>query len=202
MSRVSRVTVLPAAPVLLPQHAGLVDPVPELRDACHDAVRRLLVEPSVPVVVLWAAPAPTGRGTASPPRGWRLARSLLAVAGHCGRRREVGAPFPAAPPGEGELAVLALADGSARRSERAPGHVDARAGGYDSAIGAALLSGNLAALRELDLGLGAELLAEGAPVLRTVASWVERVESAELTFDDDPFGVQYWVAHWRCTARA
>lgn len=201
MSRVSRVTVVPAAPLLLPRHAGLIDPVPELRDACHDAVRWLVEEPSAPVVVLWAAPAPIVRSTASPSRGPCLARSLLDAAGHSGPLREVGVPSSAAPPGDGEIAVLALADGSARRSEKAPGHVDARAEGFDSTIGAALVSGNLTALRELDLALGAELLAEGAPVLRTVAGWVERVESAELTFDDDPFGVQYWVAHWRCTTR-
>jgi hypothetical protein len=200
VSRVACVTVLPAAPLLLPEHAGLIDPVPELRAACHDAVR-LLLEPSAPVIVLSAAPPPVDRSGAPPSRGGRLARSLLDAAGHTGALVEVDAPFPAVPPGDDEVAVLALADGSARRGEKAPGHLDARAAGYDSAIGAALLGGDVAALGELDLGLGAELLAEGAPVLRAVAGWVQRVESAEVSFDDDPFGVQYWVAHWRCTTR-
>jgi hypothetical protein len=199
VSRVLRVAVLPAAPLLLPAYAGLIDPVPELRSACRAAVRWLLEDPAVPVVVLGEASPPVDAGVStSPPRGSRLATELLTEAGHTGALLEVALTGPVRPPGGEDAAVLVLADGSARRSEKAPGYVDARAAGYDDAVGDALRSGDLAALRALDLELGRELLAEGAPVLRMLAGWLGRVDSAEVTYDDDPFGVQYWVARWVC----
>ncbi|HYO41120.1 MAG TPA: hypothetical protein VER39_15850 [Nocardioidaceae bacterium] len=199
MSRILRVAVLPAAPVLLPAYAGSVDPVPELRAACRAAVRWLVEDPALPVLVLSAAPPPID-SAACPSRGARLASLLLGEGGHTGAWSEAGVRGPVRLPAGKDLAVLAFADGSARRGEKAPGYVDERAVGYDRAVGAALRTGDLAALRGLDLELGAELLAEGAPVLKALAGCVEQVENAEVGFDDDPFGVQYWVAQWRCVS--
>jgi hypothetical protein len=99
---------------------------------------------------------------------------------------------PAIPPG---AAVLVMGDGSACRSERAPGYVDARAAAYDGAVAAALRAGDPAALRDLDPELGAELLAAGVPAWRAAGalggSW-----SAELLYDAAPYGVGYLAAVW------
>lgn len=94
--------------------------------------------------------------------------------------------------------ILALADGSARRSERAPGYVDPRAVDYDDEVGRALRSGDVAALRRLDVPLGTELLAGGAAVLAAMARSIDTdtVPLARTSYDDDPFGVQYWVVSW------
>jgi len=103
--------------------------------------------------------------------------------------------------------VLVVADGSARRGEKAPGHLDERAFAFDQAIDTALRRGDAAALAELDELLGAQLLARGVPAFRTLGSLVlafltqeprtgEPRVRAQVDYADDPFGVQYWVARW------
>lgn len=121
--------------------------------------------------------------------------------GACGGRNTVETAYDAGHVDHVDLrgrAVLALADGSARRGDLAPGYIDERAFAFDAAIGSALRAGDLAALHDLDVGLGAALLAEGVPVLRRLGCCLGSVETAEVTYDDDPFGVQYWVARWHC----
>lgn len=118
--------------------------------------------------------------------------------------------------GPDRLGLLVMGDGSARRSERAPGYVDPRAAGFDAAVAAALATGDAAALRDLDPGLGAELLATGVPAWRvaghaaaghaTAAAATAAAGhaggaglTAELLHDEAPYGVGYLVATW--TAR-
>jgi hypothetical protein len=197
-----RVVVAPCAPALLPAYRGLSDPLADLRAASAAAVAWLLADPSQSVLVLCPSTALTGLGPGGP-RGVALAEHLLSAAGvrPCSVQ-VVSASDDAFPEVVAGKAVLALADGSARRGEKAPGYVDERALPYDAAIGAALRTGDLGTLGDLDVDLGAALLAEGAPVLRTLAARLAQegssVESAEVTYDDDPYGVQYWVARWQC----
>jgi hypothetical protein len=204
-----RVVVVPSAPALLPRHASLVDPVAELRAACLDAVDWLVADRPGPVLVL--APERTAHEPTGTLRGRAIADHLLHGCGHRGGIQLLGPDGADPPPALDGRAVLALADGSARRGEKAPGHLDERAFGFDDATGAALRSGDLAVLRGLDVSLGSALLAEGVPVLRRLAAWVGgqapgcaapsgTVRSAELTYADDPYGVQYWVARWECAA--
>jgi hypothetical protein len=195
----TRIAVVPCPPALLPRYAGLADPLHDLRTACLTAVSWLVAGRSDPVLVLCPATVSVGAGGADGvSRPLRLAEHLLSMAGHGGRYRPVVLPGREPVPDLEGWAVLVLADGSARRSETAPGYVDERAFAFDAAIGAALEAGDAAALRDLDVGLGADLLAEGAPVLRGLATGVDRVDTTEVTYDDDPFGVQYWVATWLC----
>lgn len=169
---VATVVVVPTAPLLLPEHAGRADVVPELRAA----VRRVVAD-LFDVAVL-----------AEPAWGERVAEHLLADAG----LREVGL-------GEAR-ALLVAGDGSARRAEKAPGHLDERAAPYDAVVEEALREGDAITLASLDTALGAELLAAGAPVLRALGDAVlasgRAVRNAELAYADDPFGVRYWVARW------
>ena len=169
---VASVVVVPAAPLLLPEHAGRADVVPALRAAVRGVLGGLR-----DVAVL-----------AEPTWGERVAAHLLRDAG----MGEVGL---------GEARTLLVAgDGSARRGEKAPGHLDERAAPYDAVVEEALRDGDAVTLASLDLGLGTELLAAGAPVLRALGDAVlasgRAVQTADLAYADDPFGVRYWVARW------
>lgn len=178
-----RVVVVPSAPALLPENAGLTDPVAEVRAAALDACRWLAAA-QAPVVVLGADDL-----------ALRVGRHLLSTT-HTGP--VVGLALPHTP-GAAELdALLVVADGTARRTEKAPGHLDDRAAAYDETIGRALADGDPAALAALDVDLGAELLASGAETLVVLGSILEdrTVAEAETTYADDPYGVAYWVTRW------
>ncbi len=99
--------------------------------------------------------------------------------------------------GDGPTTLVVLGDGSARRTEKAPGYFDERAAGYDDALRLALASGDPAQLASLNLELGVELLAAGAPVWRAVAPLLTRRFEAEVRYAGDPFGVDYLVALWQ-----
>lgn len=108
-----------------------------------------------------------------------------------------------------DSAVLVMADGSARRSERAPGHLDDRAEPFDATIAAALADGDADALGGIDLELADSLLCAGAQAWRTVGDAVSaRLHATEgapvdgsgvearLHLDDAPLGVGWFVAEW------
>lgn len=104
------------------------------------------------------------------------------------------------------LALLVMGDGSARRSEQAPGYLDPRASGFDAAVAAALAGGDPSALRRLDPGLGVELLAAGTAPWRLAGHVAGQLDgrldgdarfAADLLHDAAPFGVGYLVASWR-----
>lgn len=95
------------------------------------------------------------------------------------------------------LGLLVMGDGSARRSERAPGYLDRRAVPFDDRVAVALGTGNPAALRRIDPDLGEALLAAGTHPWR-LAGWVggdDRFD-ARLLYDDAPYGVGYLAACW------
>ncbi|HEX2892566.1 MAG TPA: hypothetical protein VHO29_01010 [Marmoricola sp.] len=95
--------------------------------------------------------------------------------------------------------MLVVANGSATRTEKAPGHFDERSAGFDAAIGRALAEGDQAALGRIDTALAEELWAmPDADVLRRVAGRVGPVTDVQVDYDDAPYGVQYWVVRWQC----
>ena len=99
--------------------------------------------------------------------------------------------------------LLVMGDGSARRTEKAPGWLDARAGDFDAAASRALASGDPRRLR-LDLALGAELLAAGAPAWAAAADLLAAQQwRGEVSYDEAPYGVGYLVARWspHCSQR-
>lgn len=183
--------VVPAAPGLLPCR-GAVDPFAEVRDAAVAALVAAL--PGVREVgILGTAATATDldRGIVMP-LSLRVAHHLLDLAGWEGPRHESVLP---AVPIAGDLLVVP-ADGSARRTEKAPGYLDPRAADFDAEVEAALGSGDGAALAALDRELAADLLALGVPALQTLVGLVPEPTTAELLYADDPFGVRYWVARW------
>ncbi|MER7555724.1 hypothetical protein ABTZ46_02210 [Nocardioides sp. NPDC126508] len=162
----TRVALVPGCLALLPEYSSLEDPVEDLRAACLAAVAWLGED----VRVVAGA------------QGARVAAALLA---------EVGA----APVSGGEAAYLVVGNGSACRSEKAPGHLDPRAAGFDEILGKALATPDPVALAALDLGLAEELWADVAPIV-DAADLLRGVETVAVDYEDDPYGVRYWVARW------
>lgn len=150
-----RIALVPGVPALLPSYASLEDPVADLRAACRAAVGAL---------------GPRVRVRASGPSGARVAAALVAAAD----ARVVDA---------GETGLLVVGNGSAMRTERAPGHFDPRAEGFDAALRRSFV--------DIDPALAAELWADTACL-----AGLPPLGEAEVAYDDAPFGVQYWVAVW------
>src|SRR5690348_17025323 len=100
-------------------------------------------------------------------------------------------------PDNAAVALVVVADGSARRSTAAPGYFDEGAAAFDARVATALRSGQ-GKMLNLDRELGAALLAVGVPVWTAVASLVEMRQSwdAELLYDAAPYGVGYFAASW------
>ncbi len=95
------------------------------------------------------------------------------------------------------IGLLVMADGSARRTLKAPGYLDERAAPFDAAVEECLASGRLAGLAELDAELAAELLVAGRAAWQVLAGAAGGVTgSARLHYSDDPFGVWYPVFSW------
>lgn len=207
---------VPSAPLLVPQVAGgSASQDEELREACRTVARRLAAHTIGEVVVIadtsvsgeWDDSATWGfegfgvarrPGDDRPRLPWPLGVGawLLDEIGWAGRRRFVSADRPASVTG-GD-AVLVVGDGSARRTEKAPGHFDDRAEQYDATIATAIATGDHAALGALDVGLSAALMCAGAPAWRALAALVGQatVQRAELLSDSAPYGVAYFAGYW------
>jgi hypothetical protein len=219
------VAFCPQPPLLLPAVAGAPSPALSLlRAAASVAVQALLeIQPEVVVVVGAGADGVRfGPGDAGDLRGFGvdvelpfagsvrpggrrvplphlLGAWLLDQAGHAGPRLGVGPDDlgTALVDIPGPVGVLAMGDGSARRSEKAPGHLDPAAGPFDAGVVRALAEGDPAALAALDPVEGERLLAAGVPVWRAVGAALDGLSfQAQLLHDDAPFGVGYPVAAW------
>jgi hypothetical protein len=95
------------------------------------------------------------------------------------------------------VALLVMGDGSACRTLKAPGYLDARAAGFDAESARALGAADLAALRALDAGLARELRAGGRAPWQVLAGAAEDAAlGGSLLYDDAPYGVGYLVAAW------
>jgi hypothetical protein len=95
------------------------------------------------------------------------------------------------------VALLVLGDGSARRTEGGPGHLDARAAEYDAAIRGALELGDAGTLADLDPRLAADLLVGGRPAWQVLAGAAGDAQvEARVLADEAPYGVGYFVATW------
>lgn len=211
-------------PPLLPAGSlvGDVEEVERLRDAALDAVRTLVAGSPSRVLVLGpddaGLPADESAGGTLQPHGIALTAGaadgtslglahtvgawLLDTVGWDGARGYV------ATLGEADLdtdvAVLVMADGTATRTEKAPGHLDDRAEAFDAAIASALADGDADALGGIDVDLAADLWCRGASVLQVAADAVAaRVHhdcvdvTARVVLDEAPLGVGWFVAEWR-----
>jgi hypothetical protein len=210
-------------PLLVPGLSGADPAAAELRAASRAAVAALVATaPDLVAVVgpaardgLWPATArpdlarygAVENGSSSvAPLSVGLGALLLDDAGYTGpmllrsvgeeaslaQCRAVAAEVVAA---AGRVGLLVIADGSARRTLKAPGYFDERAERYDEQVRQAVATGELTALHELDPVLARELMAPGWPALQVLAAafGVHRPQ-ATVHYADAPHGVGYLVA--------
>jgi hypothetical protein len=222
---ITAAALCPAPPLLARELTGADPVVPELRQACLHATSALLrADPDVVAVVgaaaetgSWDAAAELDLSAYAPrlgspaagaalPLPLGLGDRLLDQAGYVGRRElhSVGGNEPvedcaalgAALAGAGDrVALLVMADGSARRTRQAPGYLDERSRPFDAEIERAIRTGDLPALLALDAELARELMATGRPAWQVLAGAMNgRRPASEILYWDDPFGVAYLVA--------
>jgi hypothetical protein len=151
-------------------------------------------------------PAGAAAGTPGLPAALGLGARLLDEAGYAGPRllEATGADeTPAACAAAGQrisqaadrVGLLVMADGSARRGRRAPGHLDERSAGFDAGVERAFRDGDLQALAAIDPVLARELMAAGRAAWQVMAGALDGSGlEVEVLYADDPFGVAYLVA--------
>jgi hypothetical protein len=162
-----RVALVPGVLAFLPEYAGQVDPVAEVRAASLAAAA--WVGEAGPVTVV------------GDPQGTRVGRRLLAQSG--------------AEEGAGS-AYLVVANGSARRNDTAPGYVDERAVPFDDRVLAALAAPDPEALAGLDVELAEALLVGHPAGLVRLGELLRGARTVGVDHVSDPFGVAYWVVGW------
>jgi hypothetical protein len=221
---ISAVAFCPDAPALVPQVGrGLDRELGDVRAACRTAIRRgaglaerIVVLGSAPVTQRYEANARgsfAGYGVAltvalGTDEDGRVELPLSLAVGAWLLRDALGPDSEAtgwsigreaadlALPADRATMLLVVGDGSARRSEKAPGYLDPRAAQRDERTAQALRSGDADRLHaEPD---DAELLVGGSRAWDAAASAVGggAAWSADLYYEGAPFGVGYFVALW------
>ena len=153
-----------------------------------------------------SVPARPARPVPALPLPLGLGARLLDQAGYQGRRelQSVSDEEPAAAcaalgarlaGARARVAILVMADGTARRGLKAPGYLDERSAPFDAEVERAVRAGDLTALLALDPVLARELMATGRAGWQVLAGAMNGVRpAAEIRYCDDPFGVAYLVA--------
>lgn len=209
--------ICPHPPLIVPTVAGgAAFETDDLRAACDLAVARMLSGSPRQVVIIGSDGDPSGLRGFAPgvadlpgyelPLALTIGSWLLDRAGFDVEARRLvavlvdGSPVGSWPDLSEPTGLLVMADGSARRSLKAPGYLDERAAPFDAAVTTALASSDVVALGGLDVDLAGELLVGGVGPLKALgalaglaagASW-----QAEVLYDAAPYGVQYTVAAW------
>lgn len=121
-------------------------------------------------------------------------------------RRECEALGASLVEGSRPVVLLVVADGSACRTEKAPGYFDPRAEAFDRTWVAAVAAGDPAPLLTLDPAVADELRCSGRAPLQVLAGSVRagrgphadpgNAISSQVAYEGAPFGVQYLAASW------
>lgn len=207
---ISAACFLPHPPLLLAEYASLTDPGGQLRERCRDALTKFAATAPEQLLVLTGTDRVAPEISSRRPLGLRVATELLTAAVDLPVPRELTVAFDAGPKEIAAAAswlrayadgvrtgVVVLGDGSARRGEKAPGHIDERSFPFDEFVTRALATGDPEPLRRLDAGLAAELLVAGRAAWEVLAAAVDGCAEVVSAYADDPFGVLYHVAVWQ-----
>ncbi|GAA3034914.1 hypothetical protein [Streptosporangium longisporum] len=216
------VAVCPHPPLLVPALAGAAAAeLDDLRAACAAAVGSLRDAGADAITVVggasgtaaygadaagglapWGADVRTGEGEPVLPLSltigrWLLERERMEATGFQAVAfdaplRECAALGRRLADEAGRTALLVMADGSARLTEKSPGHLDPRAEPYNRMIVEALAR---AEAPELDAAEAAELWVQGRAALQVLRGLGKGLR-AEVLYDDAPYGVGYFVARW------
>ncbi|QKE82849.1 hypothetical protein [Arthrobacter sp. NEB 688] len=187
--------VVPSAPMLLPEYTGRTDAAADLRACAVEALGSAV--PGGGSVVLVVATDREQRGTRAP-LGERVGRHLVELAG-LDVADVVVVPWDASvadcvAAGESlaathpDASVVVVADGSARRGEKAPGHLDERSFALDEALVGALRAADGEALLALDADLAADLLVHGRAPLQVAATLLRPAADGSAPAGDEGSG--------------
>ena len=218
---------VPMPPLLVPEIAGGSAATDQaLRDDCHAAVARLIAVGLDEVVVVgpgpvdgpadgtwdwrgFGVPLPESRPTQRLPLGlaigcWLLDTHPGAAPAH--RCHAVSSDLPAQQcaelghrlvSGDHRTGLLVTGDGSACRTEKAPGHLDPDATTWDAAAVRGLRDADPAALLQLDADVGRRVLAAGRAPWQVLAGAAgDGAFEATLDRAEAPYGVLYVVGTW------
>jgi hypothetical protein len=195
----------PHPPLLLPGATGRAIPeVESLRTACLTAIGTIMAaQPDVVKIIGGLQPTDS-----DPPQSIAVGLALLAAAGCSLPVEPVPVAMSLAPAdceaqgtelddGVRRVGLLVMADGSARRGVKAPGHLDARAVPFDDAVTAALTDADWGRIAELNAAVAADLLVAGRAAWQVLAA-ASRCNGvpawrSTLHYADGPFGVWYPV---------
>lgn len=157
----------------------------------------------------WTSPREPVDGAEALPLSLTIGRWLLERHGFAARARYQAVAFDAEPEAclslgrelagaADRVALLVMGDGSACRSEKAPGYLDVRARPHDEGVARALGTADAAALAALDPGLSRDVQAAGRAAWQVLAGAASDSPGlgGELLADDAPYGVGYFVAAW------
>jgi aromatic ring-opening dioxygenase LigB subunit len=215
--------VCPHPPLLVPEvAAGAASELDALRSACATAVAGLASADRVVVVgtapeaarfeapvggslAPWGLPLTIGDAREDAPGNLPLslligrwlapaAQEYVAVAADASTDEcaKLGADLVA----RDRVGLLIMGDGSARRTEKAPGYLDERALQFDAKVARALETADREALLAINPDLAAELMVAGRAAWQVLAG-APGTEAAALLYHDAPYGVGYLVASWR-----
>lgn len=196
---------MPTTPLLIPDIAtGAADELDDIRVATQRAVADICNGASSIAVVVpgsadFALTTWSLRGLGLDVGHGEPADLPVAIAGWLLDGRPAHVVGTDVAPGrlQGFDAVLAMGDGSAARTDKAPLHLDPRAVDLDEVALTAIRCGDLPGLRRLDLAAYEEVGATGVAVWQALAAQLDQVISSDLLAHADPYGVQYIVATWR-----
>lgn len=170
-----------------------------------------------PYGLAWTSPSEPQKDAEALPLSLTIGRWLLERAGADTSARYQSVAFDAEPEeclalgrelarSADRVALLVMGDGSACRSEKAPGYLHERARPYDEGVARALGHADAAALAALDPGLSRDVQAAGRAAWQVLAGAAAGGGSVgggaaggftgELLADEAPYGVGYLVAGW------
>ncbi|MFA1539297.1 hypothetical protein [Actinomadura monticuli] len=156
----------------------------------------------------WTSPADPADGAEALPLSLTIGRWLLERQGLADGARYQAVAFDAEPDvcmalgrelvEGGDVALLVMGDGSACRSEMAPGYLDVRARPYDEGVARALGTADADALAALDPELSRDVQAAGRAAWQALAGAAGGAPglTGELLADEAPYGVGYFAACW------
>jgi len=150
-----------------------------------------------------------GTGTQRLPQALTIAAAVLNGANWAGKvvglevahdasakeREDLGREV-AAKSAELETLVVVVGDGSATRTEKAPGYVQPDAASFDEAMARAINEADIHAILDVDQEQADRLWCRGIPAWQVVANAVDQMQGM-LILESAPFGVNYLVASWR-----
>jgi hypothetical protein len=220
---ITHAVLCPGPPLLAPDLSGADPESARLRDAVLAAIQTMLADAPELVVVIgtadrtahWPSHARADLhaygGSVAPPAAVAplsvgIGALLLDLCGYPGALRlqtvHTGSSTAECETVATQLAqsadrvgMVVVADGSARRTVKAPGYFDPRAEPYDAAVAQAIRSGELRRLHDLDPVLADELMASGWAALQVLgAAFGPGRPQTTIHYDEAPYGVGYLVA--------